>query len=448
MKFKKEQITDDEKLDVLYLIDEYYSYDEALEMFEFFGISNFFQKETNQEDLFNHEDLIRYESYRDNINLFNGIYKYIGVNLEKFYIIKANENLFVESDGDIYNLEDYILECDLSLFFEDEAFSVDLPSVAYHATKEENLESILENGLGTKNESRGLTNRYIGSAVFLSENPNAIDAYGDVILEVDLRSFVESLGDVDINDIFSREEFYSEKDLRESLGHFFNISIHIDESYDGTSPEDIICYHNIPPDFISVYDENNKSYSNSFYAKILTGNKKKLRLKRTKRIVKNGPRYNSYNIEDKANDVGPGAKGPKQSKNFERWKSDQASAFMEFKPIRYTSEGQGSAWANQQSQVSTSFGNDQEYTFKFSIPMSYSHSKELKEDTEKVDKKIDILKNEKTGEWKSVYGKEEIFLGKNFQIAFEFLRKKYNFKLASYVEEIKNEDISSNTYNF
>jgi hypothetical protein len=222
-----------------------------------------------------------------------------------------------------------------------------------------------------------------------------------------------------------------------------------DESYDGTSPEDIICYHAIPAQFISVYDEDNNSYSNNFYARILTGKKRKLKLRRTKKIVKNGPRYNSYNIDDRSNEVGPGAKGPKQSKNFERWKSDQSSAFMEFRPIRYTSDGQGTAWANQQNQTSTSFGNnDQGFTFKFSIPMSFSHSNELKEDKEKVAKKIDILKNDQTGEWKSVYGEEEIFLGKNFQIAFEYLRKKYNFKLSSYTEEIKNEDISSNTYSF
>ena len=42
------------------------------------------------------------------------------------------------------------------------------------------IESVLDNGLEARDESRGLNNRHVGSAVFLTSEQDKAEAYGDV----------------------------------------------------------------------------------------------------------------------------------------------------------------------------------------------------------------------------------------------------------------------------
>ena len=58
--------------------------------------------------------------------------------------------------------------------------------VLYHATAEENLEEISQNGLTLQNQTRGIANRHTGTAIFTSDNINDTDSYGSVIFEIDL----------------------------------------------------------------------------------------------------------------------------------------------------------------------------------------------------------------------------------------------------------------------
>ena len=59
------------------------------------------------------------------------------------------------------------------------------PPPLYHATDHENVDSIMAFGLNLESKTRGLTNRWVGAAVFTSMNPEAIDAYGDTIIQID-----------------------------------------------------------------------------------------------------------------------------------------------------------------------------------------------------------------------------------------------------------------------
>jgi len=63
----------------------------------------------------------------------------------------------------------------------------DFPFPLYHATQTENVDSIMADGLGATNESRGLRNRSVGAAVFTTtELEQAFDGvYGDVVFEID-----------------------------------------------------------------------------------------------------------------------------------------------------------------------------------------------------------------------------------------------------------------------
>ena len=59
------------------------------------------------------------------------------------------------------------------------------PPQLYHATQRENYDEIMKKGLGARSRSRVGSNRWVGSSVFTSTDPEAIDAYGDLIFEID-----------------------------------------------------------------------------------------------------------------------------------------------------------------------------------------------------------------------------------------------------------------------
>lgn len=53
------------------------------------------------------------------------------------------------------------------------------PSMLFHGSSD--IESVLDNGLEARNESRGLNNRHVGSAVFLTSEQDKAETYGDVV---------------------------------------------------------------------------------------------------------------------------------------------------------------------------------------------------------------------------------------------------------------------------
>ena len=59
-------------------------------------------------------------------------------------------------------------------------------SVVYHASPEQNRESILSEGLNAASKTRGISNRNTGAAVFTSFNAQSISSYGDFIVEINL----------------------------------------------------------------------------------------------------------------------------------------------------------------------------------------------------------------------------------------------------------------------
>lgn len=56
----------------------------------------------------------------------------------------------------------------------------------YHGTTLDHVASIAESGLESRNDTRGMSNRQIGSAVFLSAEPGYSMDYGEVLIEVDM----------------------------------------------------------------------------------------------------------------------------------------------------------------------------------------------------------------------------------------------------------------------
>lgn len=107
----------------------------------------------------------------------------------KPYIIDDFENPSLKDPMDwIYRifdhyLDDYVPTTDFNETFWD---NVGNGSLVYHATTEENKDSILQNGLNIADKTRGINNRNTGSAIFASESTDDIGSYGDVIFAIDL----------------------------------------------------------------------------------------------------------------------------------------------------------------------------------------------------------------------------------------------------------------------
>lgn len=173
--------------------------------------------------------------------------------------------------------------------------------------------------------------------------------------------------------------------------------------------------------------------------------KKRVKMPRSNKIMKN-----KYNYDDEAENTGPGGKGYRNQNAGETWYAPTVSKIPQMPPIiRYPSDGQGTAWAQQQNKPNGNFVKKQnkpiivdeenpDFTYKFSIPLSWYNKNVIERHQNETPKKIDVFKNENTGEWLSKdYNGKRIRLGKDFTIALQFLRKVYNWKLGDYIDNIQ-----------
>jgi hypothetical protein len=98
-----------------------------------------------------------------------------------FYIKNAYDWIRdIVNSSEIFDIIDYT---DFNKNFWDEVYD---GYVLYHATTDENWESIKNNGLEPRDQTRGISNRDMGSAVFTSDNYESLSAYGDIIIQIDV----------------------------------------------------------------------------------------------------------------------------------------------------------------------------------------------------------------------------------------------------------------------
>jgi hypothetical protein len=136
-----------------------------------------------------------------------------------------------------------------------ENINFDIPSEVFHATREENREDILEEGLQVRSDSRGISNRHLPDAVFTSAEPEEISNYGSLLLKIDLGRMLS-------DGIISKENLAQEPDVERYeknriLEHIFKLedgSLGFDME-GGMSPNTIIIYSSVPPEYITIESE-------------------------------------------------------------------------------------------------------------------------------------------------------------------------------------------------
>ena len=207
----------------------------------------------------------------DNINAFNikikplskidGTFEYFLVDLNdsNFEIGEHDSNiLLLDANTDnsseftpatewLYNImnpEEYIEQKDpLESFWSEGTY-------VYHGTEEDNLESILTNGLMADSRTRGLSNRGIGDAVFTTFDPEEAERYGDIVLQIDIGSMKNN----GITFPVQMETDFEDAEVKSSLAHMLGLRYYEPEIEHGMSHQTVIIHGNIPPQFIRVYD--------------------------------------------------------------------------------------------------------------------------------------------------------------------------------------------------
>ena len=121
-------------------------------------------------------------------------------------------------------------------------------SAVYHGTSEERLYDILRNGLESRDETRGISNRGTGAAVFTSGDPGTPQNYYDKVIEIDIGKMKRDgyMPNVSI------EEPLAEAELIEALAHKVGIEdyYHEVDSSDGLSHDTVIFYGGIPAKYL------------------------------------------------------------------------------------------------------------------------------------------------------------------------------------------------------
>jgi len=131
---------------------------------------------------------------------------------------------------------------------------VDVPNILYHGTTKDNLESILKDGLECRNNSRGISNRHVGCAIFLSEEESDTYDYGDVLLKVDIKKMIKD----GVLPRVTQEPDIEYWKACSSLAYMFDLYLGDDVNYEyeqGMSPYTYILHGEIPPEYITVEGE-------------------------------------------------------------------------------------------------------------------------------------------------------------------------------------------------
>jgi hypothetical protein len=118
----------------------------------------------------------------------------------------------------------------------------------YHGTGEERFDDIIRNGLESRDETRGISNRGTGSAVFTSDDPGTPRNHYDKVIEINVGQmkrdgYMPTVG---------KEGPLEEAELIETLAHKIGLEdfyYEVDSS-DGLSHGTVIFYNDIPARYL------------------------------------------------------------------------------------------------------------------------------------------------------------------------------------------------------
>lgn len=184
-----------------------------------------------------------------------------GATADPVYVIisPAGEVEVVEWDGetaytDVTPAAEWVDAQDPSEFFpnyedewNDDFWSEGGMSTIYHATTDDHLEGILADGLQARAETRGLSNRWEGDAVYTSTNEAVLEAYGEQIIAIDL----DAMRRDGVTPYASQEPEIVDYELATTLAAKIGIEDYSPDVEEGMDPDTVVIHGDIPPQYLS-----------------------------------------------------------------------------------------------------------------------------------------------------------------------------------------------------
>ena len=174
---------------------------------------------------------------------------------DRVVVVQINNDTYIVDDfvhPSVMEVHDWLYMLgmdDLEGYYPDTKFSTGFwrtKGNLYHGTTEEGAVGILENGLEPKAKSRGIENRNMGTAVFMSDNPEEPAYYYPVVLEIN----VTAMHADGFMPEMVQETPVREAELRDAVANAIGLSEFQSEYEAGISPTTVICTERIPPKYI------------------------------------------------------------------------------------------------------------------------------------------------------------------------------------------------------
>lgn len=118
------------------------------------------------------------------------------------------------------------------------------PAPVYHGTP--NVEEVLRLGIEARSETRGMTNRSVGAAVFTSMEPEETTSYGDTVVVNTKAMKADGL-----TPFVFQEPKIVEDEYLSSLFHLLGMEYEPEADSDGVSPNTVIFNGSIPAKYLS-----------------------------------------------------------------------------------------------------------------------------------------------------------------------------------------------------
>jgi len=151
------------------------------------------------------------------------------------------------------SIEDIVPKENEHLLKLDERFNKDFweyPAEVYHGTNKENVEDIQNGGINAESQTRGMSNKSIGAAVFTSSELETAGYYYDKVFKIDT-SAMKTDGYTPF--VYQEPDIY-EKDLAEALANLYDIENFNYDVEQGMDEGTIIFDGNIPAKYVELMD--------------------------------------------------------------------------------------------------------------------------------------------------------------------------------------------------
>ncbi len=228
--------------------------------------------ENEEESYSSFEEFLEYE-FVDTLSELKAAAEAYGVELKEvsqnpdFRIILCGDHVFAGAENDLeqYSKEDFVTNNDIDesyrilksaidfpahvdLYNYNEGFWEDPPPFLYHGTDIENVADIEVEGLLAGSETRGISNRAVGSSAFLTSEKSVAEEYGDAVFKIDITAMKRD----GLTPHVEVEPDIAEEWVRSSLARIVGLDDYEFQVESGMDPDTVIMFGSIPAKYLQL----------------------------------------------------------------------------------------------------------------------------------------------------------------------------------------------------